>query len=359
MKLSQTLFLVIALHFAVIGVLLVTPGCESGPEEESSATAAVVGPPNYTDPAVANQEGRPASYPYDDVTPAPVESSPDAGRPRFPPTRPTWNVNPQQPTEIIEGTEVEVLEPVDIEPVVQPASKTYIVERGDNLTVIARRNNVSLNDLMAANGLNKNSILQIGQVLVIPGVADYTPPSLPVVESAGSIGVDGTTVTVRSGDTLSGLAKRYDTSISAIRSANGLSGDTIYVGQELLIPAGSGAVASGITGAGGGIQPKPGETIHTVRAGETLGIIARRYGVKVSDLMARNNITDPRRLRVGQTLMITGDAPSGGTKIKTEPGPVPAPQPGPVPAQPEQIEDVDILLENLDEIPAAEVQSTN
>ncbi len=379
MKISQIFLCVIGLHLLVIATLLVTPGCSVFEDEETTGSEGVVGTPDSTEPSRANENYQPAQY----AAPAEPDSSAAVSRPRYPPTRPTWNLNASQPAEVIQGTDVSVLEPVDADSFDAPlspvagTSSTYVVKKGDNLTVIARRHDVTLKELMAANNLNKNSVLQIGQVLTIPagGAMDYAPPaSGPISASAGSVDVGGTTYKVQPGDNLSSLAKRYGTTVSAIRSANNLSSDTIYVDQELLIPSGSGstyapAPSSSVTAPSSLNKPasttnNAGETVHTVRAGETLGIIARRYNVKVSDLMERNGITDPKRLAIGTVLVISSDSAAPSGVRTTKPAPVSAPRAPAAPVAPAPggtLEEFDaqILLENLDEIPAAEVQSAN
>jgi LysM repeat protein len=65
----------------------------------------------------------------------------------------------------------------------------------------------------------------------------YTaPPSTPYSSAPAASGGSGRTVTVQSGDTLTSIAKRNGTSVSALRSANGLTGDLIRVGQKLTLP---------------------------------------------------------------------------------------------------------------------------
>ena len=93
------------------------------------------------------------------------------------------------------------------------------------------------------------------------------------------------TYRVRRGDTLSGIARRFGVSVDALRSANGLRGDRILVGQALIIP-GSGN-----------------ELFHEVRAGESLSVIARQYSVTVVALREANGLADDR-IYAGQRLRI-------------------------------------------------------
>ncbi len=101
------------------------------------------------------------------------------------------------------------------------------------------------------------------------------------------------TYTVRSGDTLSGIASRLGATVAELVRANGIADpDRIRVGQVLQVPG----------------APTP--AIHVVRPGETLGGIARRHGVTVAQLMAANGITDPNRVWAGSRLHLSGPAPA-------------------------------------------------
>ncbi len=104
-----------------------------------------------------------------------------------------------------------------------------------------------------------------------------------------------TTYTVRSGDSLWAIANRYGTTVSALRSANGLSGSTIYAGQKLLIPTGDGK--------------------YTVRSGDSLWAIANRHGTTVNALMSANGLSSSR-IYPGQTLRI----PAGGSVMTASRG---------------------------------------
>lgn len=103
----------------------------------------------------------------------------------------------------------------------------YVVVRGDSLSMIAQRHNVGLTQLRAANNLRGDTI-QVGQRLSIPGGGPMTIASAPPVVSEHIIS---------RGETLSGIAQRYQVSLSRLREANNLRNDTIRVGQVLVIPA--------------------------------------------------------------------------------------------------------------------------
>lgn len=97
--------------------------------------------------------------------------------------------------------------------------------------------------------------------------------------------------TVRSGQTLSGIARRYGLSAEALARANGLRPNApLRIGQVLVIPTGPAI---------------------TVRPGDTMGGLARRHGVSVADLARINGLRTTSRLRAGQTLYLPGTGGGG------------------------------------------------
>ncbi len=119
---------------------------------------------------------------------------------------------------------------------------------------------------------------------------------------------------VQHGETLSAIASRYGTSMEAVQSVNRISNaNRIYVGMELVIPAAGvraeQAALTSITGSTSAKKPtratRRTETLtHTVKRGEALSTIADQYGVKTSELMGWNQISNANRVYAGQKLKV-------------------------------------------------------
>ena len=159
---------------------------------------------------------------------------------------------------------------------VSTESNTYTVKSGDSLWNIANRYGTTVNNLKAINNLT-NDNLQIGQVLRVPSSEAGT-------QTGGTI--QGNTYTVKSGDTLYKIANTYGTTVNAIKSLNGLTGDNLRIGQTLLIPSNV-----------------PISNTYTVKSGDSLWSIARRYGTTVNTLKSLNGLTN-NTLQIGQTLRL-------------------------------------------------------
>ncbi|MBN2431670.1 MAG: LysM peptidoglycan-binding domain-containing protein [Acidobacteria bacterium] len=100
---------------------------------------------------------------------------------------------------------------------------SYTVLRGDTLWGISRKLGASLDQLLASNGLSRQSRIYAGQRLTVPG-------GMTTAAAAPRVHV------VRRGDTLYGIARRYNTDISSLKSANRLTGSTLHPGERLIIP---------------------------------------------------------------------------------------------------------------------------
>ena len=127
-------------------------------------------------------------------------------------------------------------------PVVENPGMEYVVVHGDTLGKIAKSHGVTLNALKAANPGVEPTKLKAGQKLTIP--AGGTAPAAGGAYAAPDLGTGSeTTYVVKSGDSLTKIAKAHGTTVKAIEAANGLSTTRITVGKKLKIPAKAEAAA--------------------------------------------------------------------------------------------------------------------
>lgn len=145
----------------------------------------------------------------------------------------------------------------------------YIVQKGDTLYGIANKFNTTVDNLKSINNLTTDS-LSIGQVLKLPSTTAST-----------------NTYTVKSGDTLYGIANKYNTTVDTLKSLNNLTSNTLSIGQVLKLP-GSSATST---------------DTYTVKSGDTLYAIANKYNTTVDALKSLNNLTS-NTLSIGQPLKI-------------------------------------------------------
>lgn len=156
---------------------------------------------------------------------------------------------------------------------VQASAQNHKVQSGDTLWKIASSNNISIQDLKTWNNLHSDSIY-VGQHLVV------TAPTAIYYDS----------YIVKSGDTLALIAKKYQTTVTQIKSANQLNSDMIYIGQLLKVPS---------------APPKT----YTVQSGDSLWIIATKFGLTVNQVKSFNGLTSDA-IYVGQVLKLTSSSVS-------------------------------------------------
>ena len=162
----------------------------------------------------------------------------------------------------------------------------YVVKKGDTLYAIAKKYGISVNGLMRLNNLSSAN-LDIGQVLRIP--------------INGNNNLDDYIVyTVKVGDNLYSIAKRYGVSVDDIVTLNNLSSNLLSIGQQLKIPNVSNNDVDNIYGT------------YIVQSGDTLYKIAKKYGMTVNQLMEINNL-ESSNLSIGQVLKVVsgGESSSG------------------------------------------------
>ena len=311
--------------------------------------------------------------------------------------------------------------------------KRYTVQRGDTLSSIARRHGVKWQEIALLNGITRDSKIQVGQELTLPanavavaepakpsaapaakkgkaaapkGAGDAARPSSSPSRAGGKSSVarplppDGK-YTVKSGDSLWTIARRYGLRTDDLRQANGLTSDTLRVGQVLTLKASAGGAQPKAAAAekeprkapkGGAEGGKPASVQqtsnriaglsadkHVVKSGDNLWTLARRYKVKEDDLREWNNLKSSN-LHIGQVLLLRRpDAPvsAGASPAVVAPSTASPAAPSTAPAEvppvvnlavpagePEAARNGDSILENITFQPEAqppvqpEVQAT-
>lgn len=182
-------------------------------------------------------------------------------------------------------------------PVTCPAgTMPYTIQAGDTFFTIARKHNVSLDQLLAANpNINPDNLI-VGQTICIPGGTPVPPPPLRCP-------VGTTAYTIKSGDTFYLLAQRFNTTVEAIQQLNPQADpNNLQIGQIICIP-------------GSGPTPPPsgcptGTTPYTIKSGDTFFLLAQRFNTTVEAIQRANPGVNPNNLQIGQVICIPG---SGGT----------------------------------------------
>ena len=162
----------------------------------------------------------------------------------------------------------------------------HAIAEGENLTVIATTYGVTVEEILAANGLEPDALLSIGQNLIIPGKEGDPIPGL---------------YTIQAGDSLAGLAAAFNTTAVSLANANRLINPQLdlVVGQTISITSHTGSTTpQGLTG-----------TPHVVAPGETLWMIAAQHKLTPQALAVENELGQETAVFPGQRLRIPSEAP--------------------------------------------------
>ncbi len=200
-------------------------------------------------------------------------------------------------------------------------SSSYTVKSGDTLSGIARTYSTTVANLKSLNKLSSDTIY-VGQKLAVSGqVKEETKPSAGT--PSNNTGSTATQHTVKAGNTLSGLAKQYGTTVANLKSVNNLKSDTIYVGQKLVIKGTANTETKPAPSTGTGSNT--GTSSYAVKSGDTMSGIARKYNTTVVNLKSLNKLSSDT-IYVGQKLTVSGavkeetvkpSAPSTGSNTGT------------------------------------------
>ena len=168
-----------------------------------------------------------------------------------------------------------------------PSYINYIVKKGDNLYSIAKNYNTTPDIIIKDNSLNNNPLF-IGQILKIRinkdneiieecFGEDYNPPNIEETRI----------YTVKKGDSLYSIANKNNTTIDKIKSINNLTSNNLSIGQILKIPT----------------KTSTNNIIYTVKKGDSLYSIAKKYNTSIDNIKKKNNLTS-NNLSIGQKIII-------------------------------------------------------
>ena len=172
------------------------------------------------------------------------------------------------------------------EPSTQSGVIYYTVQEGDTLTSIAQKYDTTVHEITVTNSIVNPNLIYVGEVLKI------YPGNRSIIKRKK---VFTTTYIVQSGDTLTSIAMKFDTTVQAIAELNDLQNpNLIYVGEILKIETSINSSTRGYNF----------NTMYTVQKGDTLLGISRKLDVDYKELIQKNDITNPNLIYPGEVLKI-------------------------------------------------------
>ena len=180
----------------------------------------------------------------------------------------------------------------------------YTVQSGDTLSGIALKFSTTSSKLAQLNSISNPNLIYVGQRLLVNQSSNSNSSSSGQSSSATTnTETSSASYTVKSGDTLSGIASQYNTTVNQIVSLNQLSNpNLIYVGQVLKLKNSQTTNSSSSSTAATTVGT------YTVKAGDTLSAIASRYSTSSSTLASLNSLSNPNLIYVGQVLKVSSNA---------------------------------------------------
>jgi membrane-bound lytic murein transglycosylase D len=206
---------------------------------------------------------------------------------------------------------------------VENKSKRYVVKKGDTLKSVARKFDLTVAELAGRNNLRLSSRLRKGQRIVIPGIGGQDSGGSVRTVSAKSVASPAekpSSYTVKKGDSLARIAKKNGLSVKQLASLNGIAVKTkVRSGQKLKLAGGgsdatqpddnSNKLVQKVSVSGGKktskskTASKASKQSYTVKTGDTIYSISKKYGISTDALMKANGMGKPK-IKKGQNLVI-------------------------------------------------------
>lgn len=156
-------------------------------------------------------------------------------------------------------------------------TKRITIKCGDTLSSLAREYNTTVSELVKLNNISNPNRIYAGESLLVP----------TNISEDDSQNENTEIYTVQSGDTLSQIAQMFDTTVTQIAKDNNIQNiNLIYPGQRLQVKSNS--------------RYDCGHRIYTVRRGDTLWSLARRYNTSIANIVRLNRIQNPNLIYPGQ-----------------------------------------------------------
>lgn len=186
------------------------------------------------------------------------------------------------------------------------SASTYTVQRGDTLSGIAGKFSTTYTHLAQVNHITNPNLIRVGQVLTIrqnSQPAATTTATKQAATVAHHESNSNGTYTVQQGDTLSGIATRFNTTTSTLASTNHITNpNLIRVGQQLQVSGASASVRSTVRSTNYRSTTSHGS--YTVQSGDSLSKIAAYHGLNWRTIAAKNNLQSPYTIYAGQRLSL-------------------------------------------------------
>ncbi|HMB38461.1 MAG TPA: LysM peptidoglycan-binding domain-containing protein [Wenzhouxiangellaceae bacterium] len=199
-----------------------------------------------------------------------------------------------------------------------PQVATVELDGPVDVVALAMQTGLDLTELVTLNaGLNRHMTPPTGPTYLVVPLAEADRVAAALQNLPEPPPLQYRQIRIQRGDSLSVLARRHGTTVDALKRTNNLSGHRLIAGQTLELPGkvvetapGGDAEYQRVYREMAALQQKLLPTdrfIHRVRSGESLWVIARRYGISVGDLQRMNGLGPRTLIRPGQRLVIETD----------------------------------------------------